>query len=217
MTTKSIIKLLIPPIIWGGFARLRNSRWQHSDNIFDNQSHTFKNRLKSARGYLEYGVGKSTIWASKNSRASIYGIDSSAEWIAMVLRECGKNSRLNLRHIDLGPLGDWGRPVTLTKIQNIKNYADSYWKEISVNEIDLVLIDGRFRISCFYATIANAKAGCIVVFDDYCGRPIYSIIENDLKPMCLEGRQAIFEVPDLSNSQRNEFANKARFFELVFD
>lgn len=217
MKIKNIFRLLTPPIIWSGLSRIKNGQQRNSDDLFDNQSHTFKSQLKSANGYFEYGVGKSTIWALKNSCASIYGVDSSAEWITRVLNESGNNVRLNLRHIDLGPLSDWGRPTTLEKIQDFKNYTASYWKEISVNDIDLVLIDGRFRISCFYATLANAKPGCVVVFDDYRDRPLYSVVENDLKPLRFEGRQAIFKVPEVLESRRNEFADKARFFELVFD
>ncbi len=195
-------------------ARLHHNR---SNYLFDSRSETFKSIVQSSRGYLEYGIGKSTFWAFKNSSAKIYGVESDQGWIHSVKEKCGQDQRLHLKLIDLGPLGAWGYPLTLKNRHHFKDYAFSFWKEIDPNSIDLVLIDGRFRISCFYMTLAHARPGCTIVFDDYLPRPMYSVVEEDLQPMKIEGRQAIFSVPLFSEDQRAELLKKALEYQLVLD
>ena len=59
---------------------------------------------------------------------------------------------------------------------------------------DTVLIDGRFRVCCFFTCLKFAKEGTIIIFDDYFDRPYYHIVEKylDIHQKC--GRQAIFKI-----------------------
>jgi hypothetical protein len=217
MKLKSFAQQLTPPIIWRQLSKIAHRHEMHPDFLFDNLAISFKKSVLASKCYMEYGIGKSTIWAYNNSKTKILGVDSSAIWVDHVLRECPDLERLHLMHVDLGPLGDWGRPLTLFKKENIIDYIDSHWNSSYSDEIDMVLIDGRFRISCFYSSLAKAKPGCIIFFDDYIMRPLYSEVENDLKPTAVEGRQAIFIVPELTEDQKSEMQNKAECFKFIFD
>jgi hypothetical protein len=57
---------------------------------------------------------------------------------------------------------------------------------------DLILIDGRFHIACFLASILLAKPGTIILFDDYFDRPNYHVVEKYIKPSAKAGRMAEF-------------------------
>lgn len=217
MTPKQFTQQFIPPVIWRQLSKIAHRHEKDLDFLFDNLAITFKKSVLSSNLYLEYGIGKSTIWAYQNSKTKILGVDSSAIWVNNVLSECPDSDRLNLLHVDLGPLADWGRPLTLFKKENIIHYIDSHWNRSDSNKIDMVLIDGRFRISCFYSSLAHAKPGCIIFFDDYIMRPLYSEVENDLKPTAIEGRQAIFIVPELTKEQKTIMQNKAECFKFIFD
>jgi hypothetical protein len=217
MSLKSVIKSLTPPIIWRQLSYLAHRHEEHPDYLFDNQARLFKQSVRDAVGYMEYGVGKSTVWVQKNSSAKIFGVDSNKKWVDYVLQQCGGDERLRLMSVDLGEVGDWGRPLTLNRRAHIINYTLGFWGSVEPAEIDVVLIDGRFRISCFYASLAHAKPGCKVFFDDYVMRPIYHEVENDLNPTAVEGRQALFNVPRYSDSERVTFLEKSKEFSLVFD
>jgi hypothetical protein len=187
------------------------------DALFDNQAQRIKALIIEATGYLEYGVGKSTVWANKHSNADIYAIDSSKEWISYVEANCVKRNKVNLLWVDLGPLGSFGRPQTLEKRRNITSYINAIWNDTPSASIDLVLIDGRFRISCFYASLAHARAGCVIAIDDYVDRKLYHVVEEDLKPTFMDGRQAHFIVPQLTETQKDKYRKKADEYKLIFD
>lgn len=64
-----------------------------------------------------------------------------------------------------------------TNIQKI-NYSDQI-RKLSREEqdsIDLVLIDGRFRVACCLKCYDIIKDNCLIAFDDFLDRPHYHIV-----------------------------------------
>jgi hypothetical protein len=73
---------------------------------------------------------------------------------------------------------NWGNPgVNATDAQKI-SYSDSI-NSLSKEEqdmIDLVLIDGRFRVACCLKCFDVIKDDCFILFDDFLNRKQYHVV-----------------------------------------
>ena len=162
-------------------------------SLFAGDDALFVERAARARVYGEYGCGASTIWVATNSSALIQSVDTSAERIDHVRRSTVDAARPpRLTHVDLGPLGKWGRPLDYAARQRIPSYLEAPWQG---EPPDLVLIDGRFRVACFLHSLLVAAPGTGLLFDDYANRAHYHLVEEFCPPLERCGRQALFEVP----------------------
>ena len=172
--------------------------------LFDGDDGLFKKLILDAKIYFEYGCGKSTEYTYKNSKASIFSVDTSKEWAFKILNlsKGSSNDRLSVKWIDVGDVGDWGYPISFEKSHNFINYANWFWNFRL--KPDLVLIDGRFRILCFLTSIKFASIGTKIIFDDYTNRPFYHVVERFLKIKSTCGRQALFEVDERSKKLVDE-------------
>ena len=159
--------------------------------LFDGDDSLFKDVLKTSKNFGEYGCGSSTEWVLNNTNANILSVDSSKEWIDKISsKNAVYKKRLKLQHIDLGEVENWGRPVGYEKSYNFINYFNWIWKQNILP--DTVLIDGRFRVSCFLTSIKYANENTKIIFDDYNDRPYYHIVEKFIKKEQTCGRQALF-------------------------
>lgn len=176
------------------------------DLLFDGDSALFEEAAAGVKTYFEYGVGLSTVWIDQNTDASIVGVDTSVEWRDKVAAKVS-NERHHLKFIDVGPLGGWGMPLGFSARQNFSVYVDGPWSEGT--DADLVLIDGRFRISCFLNSLVRGAAGTKIIFDDYCDRPAYHVVEEFLEPETRTDRQALFVIPEKVDTQKISSARDA--------
>ena len=77
-------------------------------------------------------------------------------------------------NIPVKPQG-WGYPVG-----NPKQWP-SYSNAITqigddVKKLDVVLIDGRFRVACALKIHSLIRDDCVVLFDDFMNRPFYHVV-----------------------------------------
>jgi hypothetical protein len=161
---------------------------------FDSQGmRLFDSSIKKTRGYLEYGCGGSTIHALANSSASVISVDTSKVWVDAVVRAAGHaKGRLHIDYVDLGPVGDWGIPKGYASRSSFRTYVEAPWK--SSVAPDLVLVDGRFRVSCFLQSLLWSNPGTRILFDDYI-REDYHVVEEVVKPQTMAGRMGLFTTP----------------------
>jgi hypothetical protein len=196
----NMLKSLVPPILISAAKKLTAPWRTRSDvRLFDGDEASFIKHVSKAKVYAEYGVGQSTDWVHRNTSATILAVDSSRQWIHKVTAD-KTGPRIDAQWVDLGALGDWGRPLTYKQRDNFIQYVKSPWVRSAIP--DVVLIDGRFRVCCFFTSILQATPGTIIVFDDYINRPHYHIVEELLAPFEWCGRQAIFYVPPDLDRQR---------------
>ena len=189
---------------------------ENQDFLFDGDGEEFKQFIQRSKVYLEWGCGKSTIWANKNSACKIYTIDTSQEWLDHVIAKCTNRTNINLVHIDCGKLGDWGMPRNYEKRENFKRYTGYLSSFKEVKKPDLVLVDGRFRVCCFLNALLNCSPSTVIIFDDYLPRGQYHIVEEIAgKPWKTCGRQAIFKVPE--NIDIEKTLHLIDRFQFVFD
>ncbi len=192
------LKGIIPPILIG-LARNMTIGEKHT-RLFGGDSDLFESAMAEASFYAEYGCGQSTSWVAKNTSLPISSVDSSAYWIAAVQDRLDGRQNVSIKHVDFGPVGDWGRPLGYANRSLITEYTEAHFG--GDKQPDLILIDGRFRVACFLASLLHAKPGSVILFDDYTDRQHYHIVEEFLLPSATCGRQARFEVPgDLPKEQ----------------
>ena len=75
--------------------------------LFDGDDGLFKELIKLAEIYFEYGLGKSTEFVFKYSNASIFAVDTSNDWVRKIqsLEAIESSNRLNLYWLDVGEIG----------------------------------------------------------------------------------------------------------------
>ncbi len=173
----------------------------NAEVLFDGDDELFKSLAKNLTIYFEYGVGKSTKYIHNYTNSNIYAVDTNRQWVQNISKFCNKNSRLNLKWINVGEVEDWGYPKSFILRKNFVFYTNWFWKKNY--SPDLVLIDGRFRISCFLTTVKNAPIGTKILFDDYATRPLYHVAEEFLPVIDTCGRQALFQVTQKSKKNIN--------------
>lgn len=154
--------------------------------------------MGSARCYIEFGSGGSTVMAGETGVGLTISVESDADW-ADTLREETRSlaGERVILHADIGPTGEWGRPVSDAHWKKWSQYPLAGWGEAKSRGLapDLVLIDGRFRKACFYAALLFAKPGGAILFDDYVDRPAYHQVEALQRPLCFHDRMAEFVAP----------------------
>ena len=96
--------------------------------------------------------------------------------------------------VDIGPTGNWGRPLGPEAWTRFYRYPLAIWDEPFFRQPDVVLIDGRFRPACLMAVLLRTQKPVTVLFNDYTERPTYHSVEAFLKPTETVGRMAVFEV-----------------------
>lgn len=139
----------------------------------------FYKYLNKATVYFEYGSGGSTYQANiRNNISKIYSVESDIEW-SNKLKEQIKSDKIVFYYneMDARP-NTWGNPgPNSTKSQWI-NYSE-HMRNLPKEEqeqIDFVMIDGRFRVACCLKCFDIVKPDCLIAFDDFLNRKHYHIV-----------------------------------------
>jgi hypothetical protein len=173
-----------------------------SEPLFDEAGMAyFCEQLESARNYLEYGSGGSTILANRMVN-TLVSVDSDAGFLADVRRklaqEAGRKAMMRLIHVNIGLTNDGGMPVftkpTRRRVRRWEDYPTApwrYWRSIA-QQPDLILVDGRFRVACVLESLLSLSplSNTQILLDDYAERPHYQVVERfaDLE---MVGRMAV--------------------------
>lgn len=159
-------------------------------------------RLKQSRCFLEYGSGGSTRLAGVLNVPRIVSVESDrnfARAVRVAVKKSGSKSVHTTIVPNIGKTKAWGYPVGFEAFRLWPNYALRAWEFIREKNLspDLVLIDGRFRVGCFLASLMEARPGTAILFDDYVPRQdVYGLVERYLAPSELIDRSAAFVVPE---------------------
>ncbi|WP_208348290.1 glycosyltransferase family 2 protein [Pseudaestuariivita rosea] len=175
-----------------------------------------KQAYSQAEVILEYGSGGSTVFAAQETSATVLSIESDRDWADKLIKGLEAHGFMRdgveVRHIDIGPTRAWGKPKSTAHWNQFCNYPLEPWNDMSFSP-DLVLIDGRFRMGCFAATLMNCRQPLTVMWDDYVNRPRYHEVQEVLEPCKTIGRIALFDVapqtysPDQLNKMVRWFFN----------
>lgn len=167
----------------------------------DLEAELVRSEYEKANVILEYGSGGSTVLAGSMCGKRIFSVESDKEWAIRLQAHVDSKdlpSPTTISYVNIGPTGEWGRPIDNTFWTEFYNYPLSIWDEPFFRHPDVVLIDGRFRVACMLATIKRITRPVTVLFDDYRDRRPYQLIEQWIEPKEFVGRMAVFKVsPDL--------------------
>ena len=186
----AVVRDLCPP---AALAAARRWRPAKPPALFDGDGALFRRLAAEASVYGEYGCGQSTLWVYGNTDARIVAVDSARAWARSVKSAAPEDDRLDIAWVNLGPVAEWGRPLSYDRRALFPDYVDSIWRRGVAP--DLVLIDGRFRVACFLQSLLAAAPGTRLLFDDYFGRPHYRLVEEFTPVAESCGRQACFVTP----------------------
>jgi hypothetical protein len=161
-----------------------------------------ESEMRQSQCYMEYGSGGSTYLAASIPVPAVFSVESDPGWSKAVQSQVKKqesSTRFEMLHVDVGAKPkNWGTPENNDRVRDWPAYPLKIWSVMSEAGFspDLVLIDGRFRVACFAASILYGKPGLTILFDDYVGRtPQYGAVETILKPAKTVSRMQVFVRP----------------------
>lgn len=144
---------------------------------------------------LEYGSGGSTVLFAAVADRTVLSVESDANWVAKMaawFQQAPAAAKLILHHQDIGPTVAWGFPANQAGLLRWPGYATAVWRRPDFVQPDVVLVDGRFRVSCVLATALFTQKPVRLFFDDYARRTYYHGIERYFPRKQLHGRMAEF-------------------------
>ena len=156
---------------------LRNTMEPH----FSLHDHAmFENYLHKAQNYFEYGSGGSTYHAAMSGNIKkVYSVETDREWFNELKRILKNNSKVTYLFVDLkSKQNDWGNPGEGSTEEDWKKYSGQFLKlnDMERKKVDMILIDGRFRVACCLKCFEGMNPNCTIAFDDFLNRPKYHIV-----------------------------------------
>lgn len=168
----------------------------------ENEKKLFDKTIQNSSYYLEFGMGGSTFRTLQKSKAIVYSIDSSLEWISL-MREYFfinklENKRLKLFHVDIGPTEEWGYPAGNNFNNLFPNYSAEIFNLIPKKIIDTILIDGRFRVACTLKSIleCHENNNIKILIHDFWNRPHYHIVLKFLEEINSVDKLGVFKIKE---------------------
>lgn len=150
--------------------------------LSDNDKQMFYKYLDKASIYFEFGSGGSTYQAYlKQNIQKIYSVESDLEWHNKLREILNNNDKVHFIYNEMNARPNtWGYPGNNSTPSQQKKYSDQILiiDENERKKIDLVLIDGRFRVACCLKCFGVVGDDCVIAFDDFLDRPNYHIVLN---------------------------------------
>lgn len=137
-----------------------------------NDLEMFKKYVAKATNYFEFGSGGSTVYVSKQKNIkSICSVESCRVWHDKVKKLITRDT-IQYIFINMNTLPDtWGYPGPNSSKESWISYSGALNKSV-----DLILIDGRFRVACALQCFSIIDNNTIILFDDFLNRPEYHIV-----------------------------------------
>ena len=156
-------------------------------HMTDDERKLFINTVKNSKNYIEFGAGGSTFMVLNITNANIISIEGDPNWIEYMrnnntIFEAEQTSRLKFYYIDIGKVGYWSRPIDNSAEELYPNYSKYVFTKLNkdeINDIDTILIDGRFRVACALNSIFYCRNAKIIIHDFF-NREYYNILLNYL-------------------------------------
>lgn len=142
--------------------------------------------LNHSHCYLEFGTGGSTIFTLINSNVPIISVDSNEAWIKYMKKyniiRRNLNNRLKIYLFNIGPTRSWRYPINNDNSELFPAFSSKVFELEDPKKIDVVLVDGRFRVACVLQTIIHCyqNNNLRILIHDYPSREGYKIVEEFL-------------------------------------
>jgi hypothetical protein len=159
----------------------------------------FSSAIDGKQCAVEYGVGGSTVCLANAGISRIVSVDSDLVWVRKLaehelLEPYVSSGTLTIHHADIGPTIEWGHPRDVSKITEWPNYWREPWRWIDSEIVDLVYIDGRFRVACALNSILQGNRNMTMVIHDFWSRSHYHLLLKHLNSACRADTLGVFFV-----------------------
>ncbi len=187
-------------------------------HLSKNDLNMFYKYLNKSHIYFEYGSGGSTYQSFlRNNIIKIYSVESDLDWHNKLKFVLKNNPKVDFIYNEMDTLpNSWGHAgPNATNIQKI-NYSNQLGllPQNICNAIDLILIDGRFRVACCLKAFNLINDNCIIAFDDFMGRREYHVVLKyfDIIEKTKDNRMVILKKKKSIEKIENEIIEK---YELI--
>ncbi len=167
-----------------------------------NEVQVLESFLRVSNRYLEFGSGGSTFLATKFVREAVTSVDSSQKWLDDVKEACIAADHTTVPTLifeNIGDIGEWGFPKDEEFRDSWPNYYNNVWKTAGKSDVDLYLVDGRFRVACFMSVLQHCLPTSIIMIHDFESREYYHCVKSVARQIASADDLAIF-MPDNSVS-----------------
>lgn len=151
----------------------------------NNEEQFFLQNLKAEHKVLEYGSGESTLQIAKRVKELI-SIEHQKHWYDKLISKIPENCILLLHEPDL-PYIEGGEDGLYQEFESYVNAPIAY------APFDVILIDGRARVSCASLAKQLGHKNTIVFIHDF-HRPEYKNALNYLEVIDSEGSMFMFKI-----------------------
>jgi protein O-GlcNAc transferase len=139
--------------------------------LSENDMKMFYRYLDKATVYFEYGSGGSTYQANlRPNIKKIYTVESDKTLINKLNSLIENNTKITYIYNEMGTKPHtWGYPSGRCLKTSLANYSEHICN-LTIEEkrkIDLVMIDGRFRVACCLKCFEVINDDCYIIFDDF--------------------------------------------------
>jgi hypothetical protein len=159
--------------------RLNNEQMQ--PNFKQNDKKLFYKYLNKSQYYFEYGSGGTTFEASITPNIKkIISVESDYTTHTKIKNMITTNKdKIVFQYCDMKTLPNtWGNPGKNSTLNDWINYSGQILnlnKELS-SKIDLIVIDGRFRVACCLKCHLVINDDCIIILNNFFNRSYYHIV-----------------------------------------
>ena len=175
--------------------------------LTSNEMNEFVNVVQNAALYLEFGSGGSTYYVLKNTKSIVISVESDLNWINYLrknsfISDMEEFNRLKFYYVNIGNIYNAGRPIKYSSTYNTqyKDYSSEVFNIFSEykNLIDIIFIDGRFRVACVLNTILHCSKNknLIIMIHDFFDREYYHVVLKFLECVKEAGRLGVFKIKD---------------------
>jgi hypothetical protein len=148
--------------------------------LSENDMKMFYKYLDNSTIYFEYGSGGSTYQAYlRQNIKKIYTVESDKTWIEQLKNLIKDDSKITYIFNEMGTHPNtWGYPSKTCNKSNLISYSECIFNlnTEEIKNIDLIMIDGRFRVACCLKFFDVINDNCYIIFDDFLIRKKYHII-----------------------------------------
>ena len=164
---------------------LRNPRFEVGFEPFmpPEEKKAFMHFAQRAENILEYGGGGSTVWANQSGKRGTC-VENNKVWIGViqeVIENFGNPNNLTLIYANTGITGSYGMPMfgnyTPGLVEKGLTYVTIPFSGVrQATQYDLVLVDGRWRVSCCLYSALMIPKDVPILLDDYEDNRGYEIL-----------------------------------------
>jgi len=157
-------------------------------------------QFSKGKKVLEFGSGGSTFIFAEHCKA-LTSIESDFFFAKKVRKSLKDFENVKVLWVNIGPTKSFGQPI-----EKFRRFFSKKWREYpkflwakQSKILDLVFIDGRFRVWVAINCFLNIESEFIIVFDDYFSRNEYHFVETFLgQPSERINDSAVFQIRKMS-------------------